>query len=198
MKEHSRRLKDPRRERFCREYVRDVNATQAAGRAGYSKKTARQQGTRLLSDASVTERIGELQREIEQKIKSDAVQLRINLRLMADVKIDDIFNDDLTIKGFSQMTEGARLVISGIDVRVEKIDGVEVAQLVKIKMESKTKIMELLGKHREVAAWKENTNVVDGDSRVERMRRYQQRIGKRGPKKEEPVDITPIQTELRS
>ncbi|MDX8348559.1 terminase small subunit [Cognatiyoonia sp. IB215446] len=36
---------------FAREYIIDFNATQAAIRAGYSKKTAGPQGARLLSNA---------------------------------------------------------------------------------------------------------------------------------------------------
>jgi len=32
-----------KQKRFCREYLMDLNATQAAIRAGYSKKTARKQ-----------------------------------------------------------------------------------------------------------------------------------------------------------
>ena len=119
--------------------------------------------------------------------------------VLRNITMDFRRGETVALQGRSGSGKSTLLnLISGIDVRVEKIDGVEVAQLVKIKMESKTKIMELLGKHREVAAWKDNINVVDADSRVERMRRYQQRIGKRGPKREEPVDITPVQTELRS
>ena len=43
--------------RFTNEYVIDCNATQAAIRAGYSKKTARSQGQRLLTKADVAEAI---------------------------------------------------------------------------------------------------------------------------------------------
>lgn len=38
---------------FCREYILDFNATQAAIRSGYSEKTARQQGTRLLTNVDI-------------------------------------------------------------------------------------------------------------------------------------------------
>ena len=43
--------------RFCEEYLIDLNATQAAIRAGYSPKTAKEQGSRLLSNANVRARI---------------------------------------------------------------------------------------------------------------------------------------------
>ena len=43
----------PKQELFVREYLVDRNATQAAIRAGYSKKTANQQGARLLANVGV-------------------------------------------------------------------------------------------------------------------------------------------------
>lgn len=36
--------------RFCEEYMIDLNATQAAIRAGYSPKTANEQAARLLAN----------------------------------------------------------------------------------------------------------------------------------------------------
>ena len=42
-----------RQERFVAEYLVDLNATQAAIRAGYSAKTARSQGQRLLTNADI-------------------------------------------------------------------------------------------------------------------------------------------------
>jgi phage terminase small subunit len=43
----------PKQERFVEEYLIDLNATQAATRAGYSAKTANEQGARLLANVSV-------------------------------------------------------------------------------------------------------------------------------------------------
>lgn len=48
---------------FCREYLTDYNGTQAAIRAGYSKKTATTQASRMLSNAKVLSRVCELQAE---------------------------------------------------------------------------------------------------------------------------------------
>lgn len=52
-----------RQARFCEEYLIDLNATQAAIRAGYSEKTANEQGARLLANVSVQEKIAELKGE---------------------------------------------------------------------------------------------------------------------------------------
>lgn len=46
-----------KQKRFVLEYLIDLNATQAAIRAGYSEKTAQEQGSRLLSNVMVSEAI---------------------------------------------------------------------------------------------------------------------------------------------
>jgi phage terminase small subunit len=51
----------PRQEAFIREYAIDMNATQAAIRAGYSEKTAQEQGSRLLSNVMVAKAIEDTQ-----------------------------------------------------------------------------------------------------------------------------------------
>ena len=43
----------PKQQRFVQEYLIDLNATQAATRAGYSKRTAGQQGERLLKNVEI-------------------------------------------------------------------------------------------------------------------------------------------------
>ena len=49
-----------RQKLFCREYIIDLNATQAAIRAGYSEKTAYSQGQRLLKNVEIKASIDEL------------------------------------------------------------------------------------------------------------------------------------------
>ena len=56
-----------KQERFCQEYLLDLNATQAAIRAGYSKKTARSQGQRLLTNVDIAARIQELQAKWQER-----------------------------------------------------------------------------------------------------------------------------------
>jgi hypothetical protein len=48
-----------KQKRFVAEYLIDLNATQAAMRAGYSPKTANEQGARLLANASVRQMVAE-------------------------------------------------------------------------------------------------------------------------------------------
>ncbi len=73
----------PRQARFVEEYLADLNATQAAIRAGYSAKTAEVQGSRLLGNAKIREaveagvkarskRTGITQDEVVQGLKKEA------------------------------------------------------------------------------------------------------------------------------
>lgn len=56
-----------KQEKFIQEYLLDLNATQAAIRAGYSAKTATEQASRLLANVKVSERVAEYQREQKEK-----------------------------------------------------------------------------------------------------------------------------------
>lgn len=56
-----------RQERFCLEYAASGNATKAAIAAGYSPKTARVQGNRLLTKADIQRRLRELGTDIQTR-----------------------------------------------------------------------------------------------------------------------------------
>ena len=58
-----------RRKRFVEEYLLDLNSTQAAIRAGYSKKTAAQQASRMLRSVNVSRMVAERQKEIASKLE---------------------------------------------------------------------------------------------------------------------------------
>lgn len=57
-----------RQEKFCREYIIDYNATQAAIRAGYSQKSARSQGSENLTKPDILARVREIQHEEAEKM----------------------------------------------------------------------------------------------------------------------------------
>ena len=57
----------PKQARFVAEYLKDQNATQAAIRAGYSKATANQQGSRLLANVGVAAALQQKQTRVARK-----------------------------------------------------------------------------------------------------------------------------------
>lgn len=62
----------PKQAQFCAEYMVDLNATQAAIRAGYSEKTAQEQSSRLLSNVMVRARIDQAVSVRAEKLSIDA------------------------------------------------------------------------------------------------------------------------------
>ncbi len=62
-------LENARHERFCQEYVVDLNATQAYIRAGYSPNGAEASASKLLTNPKVIERVKELQAAVTQRIE---------------------------------------------------------------------------------------------------------------------------------
>ena len=78
-----------KQQRFCDEYLIDLNATQAAIRAGYSKKTANEQGARLLVNVSIQKKISELQKEREKRTEITQDSVLHELALIAFAKASD-------------------------------------------------------------------------------------------------------------
>lgn len=61
-----------RQKLFCEEYMIDLNATQAAIRAGYSERTAGAQASRLLKNVNVLAHVKELKSKRAEKLELDA------------------------------------------------------------------------------------------------------------------------------
>lgn len=79
-----------KQKRFCLEYCKDFNATQAAKRAGYREKSARQQACKLLTKANINSYIKEIQSKIEsEKIMGiKEIQERLTLIARGDAEED--------------------------------------------------------------------------------------------------------------
>lgn len=91
----------PKQEQFCREYLIDLNATQAAIRAGYSAKTAQQQGSRLLLNVVIAARIAELKGDRAERAAA-------KLEITADRVLEE-----LARIGFSRVTDYMRITSDG-------------------------------------------------------------------------------------
>lgn len=112
----------PKQEQFVREYLIDLNATQAAIRAGYSKRTANEQGARLLVNASVAEAIREAmsKRAKRTEITADRV-----LREYARLGFFDprkLFHDNGQPKEISELDDDTAAALAGLDL-VEIYEG---------------------------------------------------------------------------
>lgn len=142
----------PKQSRFVDEYLVDLNATQAAVRAGYSAKTANEQGARLLAKVSIQAAVQSRMKHREQRTQVDADYVIKRLQEIDQMDVFDILNDDMSLKPIGQWPRTWRLSISGIDLS-ELVMGGESEQdrtvrlLKKIKWPDKVKNLELLGRH---------------------------------------------------
>jgi len=74
----------PKQQRFVQEYLIDLNASQAAARAGYSKKTSDQLGYQLLQKASVQAAIQQGQKKAAEKAELSVDWVVGRLRTVAE------------------------------------------------------------------------------------------------------------------
>jgi phage terminase small subunit len=77
----------PRQARFCDEYLIDLNATQAAIRAGYSPRTANQQGARLLANVKIQAALGE---RMEKRAERTGIDADSVVRRLAEIAFGDL------------------------------------------------------------------------------------------------------------
>lgn len=64
-----------KQKKFCDEYLVDMNATQAAIRAGYSERTAKAQGSRLLTNVNVKAYLDMMIEEVHTEKIADAEEV---------------------------------------------------------------------------------------------------------------------------
>lgn len=172
----------PKQERFVAEYLVDLNATQAAIRAGYSEASAEQQGARLLSNAKVREVVDRARAERSEKTAINAQWVLERLAAEATADIADLYDSEGRILPVHQWPLIWRQgLVQGIEVE-ELWDGrgeerKRVGTLRKIKLDNRIKRLELIGKHIGVNAFQETVQVKGLDSLAERMERAISRDG---------------------
>lgn len=120
-----------KQEMFCKEYLIDLNATQAAIRAGYSEKTAQEQGSQNLSKLIIQDRLTELKAEREERLQIDADWV-----LRQAVKVHE------------RCMQAEPVIVNGEPTGEYKFDS-----------SGANKALELVGKHVNVQAWKEKIEI---------------------------------------
>ena len=143
----------PKQQRFVEEYLIDLNATQAAIRAGYSEKTANEIGAENLAKPSIAKAIQEAQNIRSERTKIDADYVLKRLVEIDQMDVADTMDDDGNVLPLKDWPKIWRQYISNME-SIQLYDGE--GWLKKIKWPDKVKNLELLGKHVSVSAFKEN------------------------------------------
>ncbi len=141
----------PLRSRFVDEYLVDTNATQAAIRAGFSARTAKATGSKLLKDPEIAAAIAAAEKARSVKVGLQAEDVLKALMEIAFLDPADIFTPEGTLKPLDQIPREARRAIVGLEVETlyDTVDGVRqpVGQLRKVKLADKVRALEDLAKH---------------------------------------------------
>lgn len=139
--------------RFVAEYPVDLNAAQAAIRAGYSQRTARQQGQRLLTNVDIRRAIEEVEAERLARIGVRADRVLEELARLGFSNMLDYLNISRDGEPYVDLSEMTREQAAAVqEVTVEDFlegrgeDAREVRR-VKFKLADKKSSLELLGKH---------------------------------------------------
>lgn len=142
--------------RFCNEYLIDLNATQAAIRAGYSKKTAEQGGAQLLRNIKVlTEINGRMKdRQARTEITQDRVLKELAKIGFSDIRKAVAWGPEVPV---SDPITGETLAANGVALLASKeLDDAtagavaeisQTAQGIKIKLHDKRAALVDLGRH---------------------------------------------------
>lgn len=139
---------------FVDEYLIDLNATQAAIRAGYSAKTADVQGSRMLGNVKVQQVIAEAMAKRSKRTGVNQDRVVLELAKIAFVKMTDIVDSKGRIKDTA--TDDDLSCIESIKYKESDNEfGGSVEREVKIS--PKLKALELLGKH--LGMWNDKLDV---------------------------------------
>jgi len=147
-----------KQEIFYREYLIDLNATQAAIWAGYSVKTANRTASENLSKPLIQSRIAKVKSKRNEDVGIDADYVLRRLVEIDQMDVLDILNEDGSLKPISAWPKAWRTSLTGLDISTttQNFDE-ETAEtfLKQVKWPDKVKNLELLGNHIKVQAFKE-------------------------------------------
>lgn len=145
-----------KQKRFCEEYMIDLNATQAALRAGYCKRSVNNIGPANLLKVGIRNEIQKLkdERSVRTQIKADSVLKELAKIGFSDIKnYLNIENDEVYFRNLNEVPGDLTAAVEAVKVMKRTIKGkkkddndVEI-QAIQFKLHSKLNALEQLGKH---------------------------------------------------
>ena len=144
-----------KQKRFIAEYMIDLNATQAAIRAGYSPKTANEQGARLLVNVSIQTELQKAMAERSRRTGISQDRVILELARIAFVNPKDVIN---TKTGEVIENASADDLACIQSVKVKTMDGDKgFSEEREVKLNDKLRALEMLGKH--LGMWNDKVNL---------------------------------------
>jgi phage terminase small subunit len=141
----------PKIKRFCEEYIKDLNGTQAAIRAGYSPKTANEQSSQLLAKLNVKDFIAELKQSLSTKNEGLAQQVIDELKKLGFANIHDYIDTGNEIKDLTTIDRDKVAAVESIKKTVTEFNGGGESSgkktSIQFKLYDKISALEKLGRH---------------------------------------------------
>lgn len=140
---------NPKQQRFVAEYLVDLNATQAAIRAGYSAKWAEKNATRLTGNDGIAAAIAVGQSKGLAKLELTADMVKDRLRLLAFQDIRSLFDVAGNLKPIHELDDAAAAMVAGLEVIKKNAaagDGI-IDTVHKVRVVDPVKALEMLAKH---------------------------------------------------
>lgn len=110
----------PKEKRFCKEYILQFNATKAAISVGYTEKSARVTGCKLLTKANVQKEIEKLKNNLAETAEISALRILKEHEKLAFSSIAHLHNTWLERADFENLTEEQKACIKSIATKVLK------------------------------------------------------------------------------
>jgi phage terminase small subunit len=141
----------PKIKRFCEEYIKDLNGTQAAIRAGYSAHTANEQSSKLLAKVNVKNYISELKQSLSNKNEGLAQQVIDELKKLGFANIQDYIEPENEIKDLTKIDRDKAAAVESIKKTVTEFNGGGESSgkktSIQFKLYDKISALEKLGRH---------------------------------------------------
>lgn len=183
-----------KQQRFCDEYLVDLNATQAAIRAGYSEKRAGEQAYQLLQKTPIQEYIQKRKQERVERTEITQDFVLKELMDMASVNATDYAR--IVEKNATAVVEGVEVTLYDADgnpVKYRTVEPILTDELTEIQKKAlavikkgrdgfeikpydKLKILELLGRHLGMWDKKTETDLEEQRARIEKTKAETSRI----------------------
>jgi phage terminase small subunit len=149
-----------KQELFCREYLVDLNATQAYIRAGYAAKGARQNAGRLMTNDDVAERLRELMAERSKRVEIEADDILRELKRLAlfDIrKAVEWGGDEVRFVPSSVIDDDTAAAIQSIKAKTTRIESEDGPAIERVEME-----MKFSNKHAAIRTALEHLGLIGG------------------------------------
>ena len=170
-----------KQEIFCNEYVKDRNATKAAIAAGYSESSAKQIGSKNMTNIDVVARVLEIAGDVCAEAKTDAVWLLKTLRACFEAKISDIMDEKGAILPVEEWPELWQKLVGSFTVEETKQgfgDDAECTGYIKKVdiLKGKAQILKMIGDHVDVSAFEQRLSVTIEDKTADRLSSAKKRM----------------------